>query len=280
MNGQMQEKVSDGWEPGPNPVRQIIVRRTLEVGSVAGAGLAVASLTLPASALLPLAVTGGATVTAGLSAYFVSTFYARSSFGYPLVTHIPQTGTPSVALTFDDGPHPETTPALLDILAQANAQATFFLVGARVRAYPDLAKRISDAGHTIGVHGLNHRTMVLQSPREVARDLSEAERILEDTTGKPLSSRLTRPPYGFKTWTLCCTLHRLGYTTVSWSLDGRDYDRQTPDALASRITSRIQPGDIVLLHERPGDNTTLCALPAILAYLHERGLACVGFNLE
>jgi peptidoglycan/xylan/chitin deacetylase (PgdA/CDA1 family) len=274
----VQEGVSDGWEAGPNPVQQIIVRRTVEVGSVAGAGLITGALTLAPALLLPLTLAGGGAVTVGLSSYFSFTFYARSSFGFPLVTRLSQSATPSVALTFDDGPHPETTPALLDLLAQANARATFFLVGARVRAYPDLARRVSEAGHTIGVHGLHHRTMVLQSPREIARDLSEAERIFEDVTGKALSSRLLRPPYGFKTWTLCRTLHRLGWTTVSWSLDGRDYDRQTPERLAGRVNTHIQPGDIVLLHERPSDNTTLNALPTIFAYLHECGLSCVGFN--
>lgn len=266
----------DGWESGPNPVRQIIVTRTAQVGGAAGLALAGLGTVLPASQTIPLAIGGGVGVTLGLSAYFVATFYARTPFGGSLWVRLPRQAGNVVALTFDDGPHPNTTPRLLDLLAQANVQATFFLVGERARAYPDLARRVAEAGHTIGVHGLRHRTMVLQNARQIACDLREAARILEDTTGKPLAARLLRPPYGFKTWTLGRVARREGWTIASWSLDGRDYDPQTPAQLAERISARLAVRDIVLLHERPGDSVTLDALPAILTDCQTRAFACVG----
>lgn len=272
----------DGWEPGPNPVTQIIATRTVQVGGVAALGLAGAWASLPASGFWPaVPVSGGVIVAGSLSAYFVSVFYARTTWGCPLLTHLPiaPDTASAAALTFDDGPHPDTTPHLLDILAEHQSRATFFLVAERARAYPDLTRRITEAGHTIGVHGLRHRTMVLQSGQQVTRDLADCEKIFADITGTALPSRLLRPPYGFKTWTLCRTAHRLGWTIAGWSLDPRDYDPHTPDSLAEKTVSRLAPGDIVLLHERPGSKVTLEALPQILHQGAERGIRWASLSL-
>jgi peptidoglycan-N-acetylglucosamine deacetylase len=269
----------DGWEPGPNPVARIITVRTAQVGGAAA--LTGLGLCLPPERFWLLVPWGGAAVAVGLAAYFIATFYARTSFGVPLLVRLPPSAENAVALTFDDGPHPKTTPILLDALAAAGAKATFFLVGERARAYPDLARRITAEGHGIGVHGLRHRTMVLQSAREIERDIAEAARILEDVTGQPLPVRLLRPPYGFKTWTLCWTARRLGWTLVSWSNDPRDYDPVSADELAGRAAARLTPGDIVLLHERPETDRTNDALPLLLRTCREQGLSCVSLtNVE
>lgn len=269
---------SDGWEAGPNPVAQIIATRTAQVGGAASLGLAGLYGTLPPSAFWPaVPALGGVAVAGGLSAYFVGVFYAHTTWGLPLLTRLPLApgGPLRAALTFDDGPHPDTTPRLLDILAAHNARATFFLVGQRARAYPDLTRRIADAGHMLGVHGLRHRTMVLQSPAQVRRDLASCEAILTDLTGRALPARLLRPPYGFKTWTLCRAALHAGWTVVGWSLDPRDYDPHTPDTLAHAVMSRLTPGDILLLHERPGSSVTPDALETIL-----RAGAAAGITWE
>jgi peptidoglycan/xylan/chitin deacetylase (PgdA/CDA1 family) len=266
----------DGWEPGPNPVAQIIAVRTAQVGGAAVASLAGLRLLLPPERFWPLVPWGGTVVAGGLSAYFVATFHARTRFpGTPLLVRLPREAGKAVALTFDDGPHPDTTPRLLDRLAEGGATATFFVVGERASAYPRLVRRIVEEGHALGVHGLRHRTMVLQSAREIERDLTEARRRIEDAAGAPLTARLLRPPYGFKTWALARTADHLGWSLVGWSLDPRDYDPASAEELAARTASCLVPGAIVLLHERPDSDTTPGALPGILQACRERGLTCL-----
>jgi peptidoglycan/xylan/chitin deacetylase (PgdA/CDA1 family) len=267
----------DGWEAGPNPVAEIIRTRTLQTSAGALLTLALLRAVLPAERFRPLVPLGGVAVGAGLSAYFVATFHARIALGAPLVTRLGGERAPerAIALTFDDGPHPQTTPRLLDILAEHEAKATFFLVGERASAYPALVRRIREEGHAIGVHGLRHRTMALQNASAIEADLKEAVRRIEAASGAALPDRLLRPPYMFKSVTLGRTARRLGWTLVSWSLDPRDYDPQTPASLARRVISRLTPRDIVLLHERPGDETTLNALPEVLTYCQRQGIALV-----
>ncbi|MBC7807526.1 MAG: polysaccharide deacetylase family protein, partial [Akkermansiaceae bacterium] len=184
---------------------------------------------------MPLAVAGGVGVAGGLSAYFARTFSPRTIFsGCPLLTRLPRSGGNAVALTFDDGPHRDTTPRILDALAAADARATFFVVGERATQYPEIVRRIVREGHTIGIHGLQHRTMVLQSESEIERGLEEALMRIEQAAGEKLPRPLLlRPPYGFRTRTLARTAQRLGFVTVAWSLDPRDYDPTDTETLTA-----------------------------------------------
>ncbi len=270
---------SSAWEnepPEPNPVAEIIATRTLQVGVGALALQTALRCLLRDPDRARWASWGAAGVTVGLSGYFAATFSARVPLGGArLVTRLPRSAGPgAVALTFDDGPHPDTTPRLLDILAAHQAKATFFLIGERASRHPDLARRITDEGHTVGVHGLRHRTMVLTSGPQLRRELREAVRRIEDATGQALPSpRLLRPPYGFKTVTLCRVAGREGFQIVAWNVDGRDYDDPPPNILTARLLSRLTPGAIVLLHERPRRPETLEAtLPVLLAEIRARGL--------
>jgi Predicted xylanase/chitin deacetylase len=268
-----------GEAPDPDPVRTFIAARTAQVGIPAAAALGALAPALPPGALLPTVLGGGAAVAAGLSAYFVATFFPRSSFGHPLLVRLPAgAGADAVALTFDDGPHPETTPRLLDLLAAHEARATFFLVGERASQFPALARRIADEGHALGAHGLRHQAMVLTPPAQLARELSEARARIEEASGRGLGEEpWLRPPHGFKTWRLCRTATRLGWRLAAWSVDPRDYDREvTAGVLARRMTSRIGPGDVVLLHERPGVSAVTDALPAVLAWGRGGGLRFVA----
>lgn len=261
-------------EPEPNPVAQIIGTRTVQVGTAAGVALAGLSAVLPRPMLLRMALAGGVLVTAGLSAYFVATFAARTSYGVKLLTRL--SDDTHVALTFDDGPHPDTTPAILDALADAGQHATFFLVATRAERFPELTRRIADEGHAIGLHGVTHRTMVLLSPSRLEQELNEATKRIEAVLGKPLPVRYLRPPYGFKTFTVCQTAHRLGYPIVSWSLDVRDYKNNTVEERIERVASQLTPGDILLLHERPRDSASVAVVPHLLTLLHERNLTSVA----
>ena len=261
-----------------NPIWEIIGTRKLQVTGVTVIGAAALRVTAGAGvvrAVLPYTTVGG---TIGLAAYFLATFHPRTRYpGVPLIDHLPDSnGSGDIGLTFDDGPFPETTPLLLDTLRQAGARATFFLVGERAAAHSEMVRRIAAEGHSIGVHGLRHHSMVLSSARRVRADLGEARRTIEDCLGAPLPALLLRPPYGFRTWALSRTAARAGWTTVAWSFDPRDYDPVTPETLAATVVRGVQPGDIVLLHERPEPHATLTALPRILQGWTSRGLRSVA----
>lgn len=262
----------------PNPVAQIIACRTAQVGGAATVVLAGLSTIYPPSVMVPVALAGGVAVAAGLSAYFARTFDPRTIFaGCPLVIRLPKSCGNAIALTFDDGPHPDTTPRILDTLAANNARATFFVVGERTTQYPKLVRRMVREGHTVGVHGLRHRTMVLQSRSEIERDLGQALSRIEDAAGETLPHPvLLRPPYGFKTKALAQTAERLGFVIVAWSLDPRDYDPSDPETLTAKLVAKFVPGDIVLLHERPELPAATDALPQLLEWCREKNLVTVG----
>lgn len=258
--------------PEPNPVAQIIAVRTAQVCGVTGAILAGMATFAPAHTVGAAAIVGTVLGTAGLSAHFLRTFDPRTIYaGVPLLVRLPPESN-TVALTFDDGPHPDTTPRLLDILAEADARATFFVVAERAARFPSLARRIAANGHAVGIHGLRHRTMALFGAAKAEAELTQAANIIENALGAPLlSPRLLRPPYGFRSRTLSEAAHRLGFLTVAWSLDGRDYDPATK-SVAARIAASLVPGDIVLLHERPAVPVAAEALGEILAGIAARGL--------
>lgn len=257
---------------------QIITCRTAQVGGAATVVLAGLSTIYPPSVMLPVALVGGVAVATGLSAYFARTFHPRTIFaGCPLVIRLPKSCGNAIALTFDDGPHPGTTPRILDTLAAHKARATFFVVGERAAQHPELVQRMVCEGHAIGVHGLRHRTMVLQSRKEIERDLGEALSRIEDAAGETLPRPiLLRPPYGFKTKALAQTAERLGFVIVAWSLDPRDYDPSDPKTLTTKVVAKLVPGEIVLLHERPELPVATDALPQLLEWCREKNLVTVG----
>ena len=260
----------------PNPVAQIIATRTAQVGGAALLALLAARAVLPRDRFRPLVPWGGLAVGGGLSAYFCATFHPRVPLGAPLVTRLLGTAGNAVALTFDDGPHPDTTPRILDLLREHGAKATFFVVGESVARYPELVRRVRAEGHGVGIHGLRHRTMVLQNARAIQADLREAARRIEAAAPGGAPVRLLRPPYGFRSWTLGRVATRLGLQLVAWSLDSRDYRPVTPAHLLERVKTRLAPRDIVLLHERPDAPHTLDALPALLRFCRARGWQCVA----
>jgi len=181
------------------------------------------------------------------------------------------------ALTFDDGPHAQGTPAVLDILAGARVPATFFLVGEQVRRNPALARDIAAAGHGIGLHCDRHRNLLRLTPRQVRDDIGRAEATIEDATGCSLG--LYRPPYGLLNASALRLAHRRGWRTLLWSQWGRDWEaRATPESIAARVTDGAADGSVLLLHDAddysaPGSwRRTVAALPHVLQTLAERGL--------
>jgi peptidoglycan-N-acetylglucosamine deacetylase len=189
-------------------------------------------------------------------------------------------GARGVALTFDDGPHPEGTPALLDTLGEAGARATFFLVGEQVERWPRIAERIAREGHGVALHGYRHRNLLRIPPRAVADDLERGARILEEATGTPPA--LYRPPYGIFSAAGLAITRRRGYATLLWSRWGHDWRRfTTPDRIADEVTRDLGHGDVLLLHDADHYSAagswrnTLAAMPRILEALARLGLPTV-----
>lgn len=185
-----------------------------------------------------------------------------------------------VALTFDDGPHPEGTPLVLDLLARAGARATFFLVGEQVERRPHLAARIAAEGHLVAVHGFRHRLQLRLPPAAVENDLARAAAVIEEATGSTVGWH--RPPYGIYSAAGLRTVRERGWRPLLWSRWGKDWRKfTTPRRIADRATRSVVPGDVILLHDadfysaRGSYRRTLAALPLILAELERRKLSTV-----
>ena len=186
-------------------------------------------------------------------------------------------GSHHVALTYDDGPDPASTPEFLDLLAGHDVRATFFLLGRYAAEHPDLVQRIVGAGHELGVHGWTHRCVAWVGARRLVGDLRTTRRVLEQISGRRV--RWYRPPYGVLTTHALVAARSAGLTTVLWSDWGVDWRRgRTPEQVLATVTRGLRPGGTVLLHDTdrtsaPGSwRTTLAASELLLGRLAERGV--------
>ena len=185
-----------------------------------------------------------------------------------------------VALTFDDGPHPAGTPAVLEVLAAARAPATFFLVGEQVERQPSLAAEIVAEGHDIALHCRRHRNLLRLTPRQIRDDLDRAAATIADATGRaPL---LHRPPYGIFSASGLRIVRRRGWQPLLWSRWGRDWAASaTAGSIAARATRGLRAGDVILLHDSDAYSSpdswrrTVASLPLILERLADLGLAAI-----
>lgn len=182
-----------------------------------------------------------------------------------------------VGITFDDGPHPHGTPAVLETLREHDAQATFFLAGEQVERRPALAAEIVAAGHRVELHCHRHRNQLRLTPRMLLEDAERGRAAIEEATGQAVADY--RPPYGIFSAAGLRTIRARGWRPVLWSQWGRDWDRTaTPESITRRLTADVAAGDILLLHDAdyysaPGSWVrTAAALPTILELLEARGL--------
>lgn len=182
---------------------------------------------------------------------------------------------PRVALTFDDGPHPQNTPVLLDILAQYRARATFYVIGNNVRRYPDIARRIVAEGHELGNHTWTHPVLSRQGDATVLREIDRTQEIIWQTVGAvPVTMR---PPYGaFSQRQMRMLSEARNLPTVIWSVDTNDWRRPGPAVVADRMVRGAQPGSVILAHDIHGP--TVRAVPAALQGLLSRGFEMVTLS--
>lgn len=155
-----------------------------------------------------------------------------------------RTHAPFAALTFDDGPHPQSTPAILALLDRHQAKATFFIVGQRAERYPELLHRIMDAGHELANHTYDHASLPLLKPDQIAGQLAQAQVRIG-----PGASRWFRPPFGHQTLATQRLVRLSGYRSVAWSVAAEDWAIDTPEQIAHRVLANLRPGAIVLMHD-------------------------------
>lgn len=216
-----------------------------------------------------------------LAACFVLFFLNRYVYhGFGLHPQVFRQGSPTlnyIALTFDDGPHPEYTNQILDILADRGIPATFFVVGRHVDRYPEVTQRMLDEGHEVGSHTYNHLNLLNADEATVTRELEMTERALREACD--FEPRFFRPPRGLYNQVTLDTAHERGYTLVLWSLSSTDWMGTAPSRIARLITGRVHGGDILLFHDS-GDfftaagasrANTVAALGPMIDSLTEQG---------
>lgn len=177
-----------------------------------------------------------------------------------------------IAMTFDDGPNPNNTPRLLDMLRARNIKATFYVVGSNVDLYPQIVRRAVAEGHEIGNHSYSHRLLSKMSDSAIREDLTRCRDAVGRAAG--VQPRTLRPPYGGLLQSQREWVHaEFGYPIILWSVDPLDWKRPGPSVVCSRILSQTKPGSIVLAHDL--HSATVDAMPATLDGLLQRGFQFV-----
>lgn len=186
-----------------------------------------------------------------------------------------QTSAPRLALTFDDGPHPQNTPWLLDILAQYRAKATFYVIGQNARRYPEILRRIVAEGHEIGNHSYTHPVLSRLGDGNVLREIDRTQQVIWDIVGAvPVTMR---PPYGaFSQRQMRMLFDQRNISSVVWSVDPQDWRRPGVSVVADRMVRGARPGAVILAHDIHGP--TVRAVPAALEGILARGLQPVTIS--
>jgi peptidoglycan/xylan/chitin deacetylase (PgdA/CDA1 family) len=250
----------------------------LSLWAYAGAGITLgarAALTGPPP-LLPLLFGLGGYVVLGT----VGVFWPERGMYGSMLWHGPEA--PEVALTFDDGPSPATTPRVLELLSAAGVRATFFVVGRKAQAHPQLIRDIAAGGHELGLHGFEHdRLFSLRLPGHVVRDIRRTQAAI--AAAGVAQPRLFRPPIGFVSHFTVGGARRAGITLVGCSARALDGFRgASPERVAARLTNALKPGALLALHDASEHDdyvpASIGALPRVLAALRQRQLRPVTLS--
>lgn len=183
-----------------------------------------------------------------------------------------KTDRPYVALTFDDGPHPQNTPRLLDMLRERGVPATFYVVGRSVDTHPEIVRRMVREGHEVANHTWNHSYLTRLGAAGVKSQIEQTERAIRAATG--VGSTNMRPPYGATNAALNRRMNEeFGMDVVLWSVDPQDWRHRNAGRVASFIIENTKPGDIILAHDI--HVTTVDAMPRVLDALLAKGFRFV-----
>ncbi|TAM37071.1 polysaccharide deacetylase family protein [bacterium] len=155
-----------------------------------------------------------------------------------------------VALTFDDGPSPDWTPKILDALKEENIKATFFMLGKHVEEYPDVARRVAAEGHEIGNHTYDHHVLFYYKAEELDKEIRDAQAAIYKATG--ITTKYFRPPKAWLTRDEKKQIKEMGYQTILWSLNSKDWVTFHDKQITAYLLRHIRPGDIILFHDSGG----------------------------
>ena len=191
-----------------------------------------------------------------------------NSFYGPVLTH-GSTEKKQIALTFDDGPYPPYTQQLLQVLADKQVHATFFMVGENAAKHPEIVSLVQAGGHEIALHAGKHQDLLKLSSAEVRQNIAAGKQTLEGITGKPVC--LMRPPHGFKDWQVLGEIEAADLKAVNWSVIPRDWTNPGVQRIVDRVCFEADPGAIVLLHD--GDSPRNAAS-------REQTVAAVGLIVD
>ncbi len=181
-----------------------------------------------------------------------------------------KTNSMKIALTFDDGPHPHQTERILDTLDQYGIKATFFMVGVNVQNYPEAARDVLKRGHEVGNHTFSHPLVAKLDQGALEREMGACEDVLEELC--EYRPHLFRPPEGALTSSVSACTEQGDYSLVLWSLDTRDWEVKNTEKIVQTVLSRVQAGDIILMHDYIGvGSKTPEALAILLPELIARG---------
>lgn len=177
-----------------------------------------------------------------------------------------------IALTFDDGPHPEFTLKTLELLRKHGAKATFFCIGKAIEKHPELFKKILAEGHTVGNHTYSHsKSFGFFSAQKVMDELNKTIKVVKNLTGKHLS--LYRPAFGVTNPMIEEAVKQLKVTSIGWNVRSLDTTSRDEEAILKRITHKLSKGDIILLHDT--SQKTIHVLERLLLFLDDNGLKSV-----
>lgn len=180
-----------------------------------------------------------------------------------------------IAITFDDGPHPEFTPKILSLLENHNAKATFFCIGKHIEEHPALFKAIIKAGHTVGNHTYSHsKSFGFFNSQKVTQELQKTNNIVKELIGKQM--RFYRPAFAVTNPSIEKAVKQLKLDTIGWSVRSLDTTPRNSSRVLKRITSKVAKGDIVLLHDT--SDKTVVVLEQLLLFLKDRELRSVAVD--
>lgn len=255
------------WSPSP------LVRASIWLHGAAGVALALQPAAWPG--LLGLVALNHAVLAGGM--------HVRSNWLGPNLARLPPSMGPAVAVTFDDGPHPEVTPRVLDLLDAHEAFATFFLIGDRAARHPQLVRDILGRGHAIGNHTHRHPSdFACFGPWRIRRELAEAQGAIADACGK--LPAFFRAPMGLRNPLLDPVLAMEGLSLASWTRRGYDTVDGNADRVVGRLARGLAPGDMLLLHDATsrataqGGPVVLEVLPKLLRRIREAGLRTASLD--
>lgn len=190
---------------------------------------------------------------------------------YVSTQYFPKKETKQVALTFDDGPSPETTERLLDILKEENVKATFFVLGNAAQANPSILEKIISEGHIIGNHSYDHAKLTQLSPEAIKKEMQDTDKIVYQTTGQ--LPKYIRPPYGAMKESIAKTLNQ---PLIHWNIDTEDWKKGSPEDIVGAVNENLENGSVILLHDI--HKTSVDSVQPLIQSLKKQGYTFTSIN--